>query len=96
MCLPDFLRLTPPDRCPRDLTKTLQKSGKNLTMLPYHKDNIKQTGACDMSVKKKILKLTFLFLLALAIYLGSIMLGIHMTEQEERSPQTEQMAISAG
>jgi len=48
-----------------------------------------------MSVKRKILKMTFLSLLALAIYLGSIMLGIYMTGQEGGSPQTEQAAISA-
>lgn len=46
-------------------------------------------------MKKKVIKMTILSLLALAIYLGSIMLGIYITEKSGSVPQTRILKISA-
>lgn len=40
--------------------------------------------------------MAILLLLALVIYLGSIMLGIYITETSDHEPQTNTLTISAG
>jgi uncharacterized alpha/beta hydrolase family protein len=46
-------------------------------------------------MKKKVLEMIVLFLLALIIYLGSILFGIYITEKEDRVPQAKTVSIHA-
>lgn len=47
-------------------------------------------------MKKRIIKMAILSLLALVIYLGSIMLGIYITETSGNVPQTNTLRWDVG
>lgn len=46
-------------------------------------------------MKKKVIQMTILILVALVIYLGSIMLGIYITKKSGSEPQKKILTISA-